>query len=282
MVDEPDWHARVLSAAFTRAGATVTVLRLAACRFAADAPGGLELPGFGPGLPDAVFVRAVAAGSFEEITRRLGILHALRVLGVTVWNDARAVERCVDKSTTSFLLAHAGLPTPPTWAVEGIDAARAIVAAEGEMVLKPLFGSQGRGLRRLHAPEDVPPPEEVGGVYYLQRFVAGPSGFRDHRLLVCGSAVLGAMTRHGTQWVTNLHQGARPEALVPDPVLHDLAVRAVECVGAAYGGVDILRDRNGAPMVLEVNSMPGWRGLQSVTDTDIAEALVTALLASLP
>ena len=72
-----------------------------------------------------MFVRAIAGGSFEEVTRRLGVLHALRELGVPVWNDARAIERCVDKSMTSFLLARAGLPTPPTWAVEGADAARA-------------------------------------------------------------------------------------------------------------------------------------------------------------
>ena len=75
-------------------------------------------------------MRAVAAGSFEEVTRRLGVLHALRELGVPVWNDARAIERCVDKSTTSFLLAHAGVPTPPTWAVEGLARARALVAAQ--------------------------------------------------------------------------------------------------------------------------------------------------------
>src|SRR5205823_3154321 len=92
-----------------------------------------------------------------------------------VWNDARAIERCVDKSATSFLMARAGLPTPPTWTVEGLDAARAVVAREaetGKLVLKPLFGAQGRGLRLISGAADLPAPEAVAGIYYLQRYIA--------------------------------------------------------------------------------------------------------------
>ncbi len=165
--DAFDWHARALSQAFATLGAEVVRLRLPACGFATARREGLDLPGFADALPDAVLVRAIAAGSFEAVTRRLGVLHALRELGIAVWNDARAIERCVDKSMTSFLLARAGVPTPPTWAVEGISQARAIVAAEAGahgLVLKPLFGSQGHGLRRVARAADLPEPEAVGGV----------------------------------------------------------------------------------------------------------------------
>src|SRR5450759_2744190 len=107
---------------------------------------GLSLPGFGPGVPDAVFVRTLSGGSFEAVTLRLGILHALSEIGIPVWNKARAIERCVDKSMTSFLLARAGLPTPETWTTESREQAAEIVRGEGApLVLKPLFGSQGRG-----------------------------------------------------------------------------------------------------------------------------------------
>ena len=88
----------------------------------------------------------MSGGTFQAVTLRLGILHALRENGVLVWNDARAIERCVDKSTTSFLLARAGIPTPDTWAVESRESARAIVrreAAHGPL-LKPLFGLGAR------------------------------------------------------------------------------------------------------------------------------------------
>ncbi len=104
-------------------------------------------------------MRSIAAGSFEAVTRRLGVLHALGRLAVPVWNSAQAIERCVDKSMTTFLLKHAGLPTPPTFAVEGLAAAEQIAARElplAPLVLKPLFGAQGRGIRLIRALADLP------------------------------------------------------------------------------------------------------------------------------
>ena len=92
--------------------------------FDTAAPGGLSIPQFGMRLPDAVCVRTMDGGSFEPVTRRLGILHAFGRLGVLVSNDARAIENCVDKSMTSFLLARAGLPSPRSWAVESRSAGR--------------------------------------------------------------------------------------------------------------------------------------------------------------
>ena len=148
-----------MEAAFTAAGARVERIDLADCGFDTCSPSGLSLPVLGSRLPDAVHVRTLSAGSFEAITKRLGILHALTKLGVVVWNDARAIERCVDKSMTSFLLARAGVPTPPTWTMESLGAARALVEREapsGPLVLKPLFGAQGKGLRLIRRPEDLP------------------------------------------------------------------------------------------------------------------------------
>lgn len=285
MVDRPDWHGRALASAFARSGAEAVPVRLSACHFDTALPHGLAIPGFADGLPEAVLVRAIGGGGFEEITRRLGILHALRELGVPVWNDARAIERCVDKSTASFLMARAGLPTPPTWTVEGIDAARAVVAREAKgamLVLKPLFGAQGRGLRLISGAADLPELEAVAGVYYLQRYVpAGPEGFQDHRLFVGAGEVIAAMTRRSAGWITNIGRGGRPAPLVPDGELAGLAVRAASCVGADYAGVDLVRDPDGRILVLEVNSMPAWQGLQQVTETPIADRLAAAMLSGL-
>ncbi len=282
IADTPDWHARAMLRAFADARTDALFVRLADCVFATDAANGVLIPGFGAALPDFVFVREIAGGSFEAVTRRLGILHALRELGVRVCNDARAIERCVDKSTTSFLLASAGLPTPSSWAVEGVEAARTLVAREtqsGPLVLKPLFGSQGRGLRLISGVEDLPAPTTVAQVYYLQHYVPpGADGFRDHRLFVCGDEVIGAMTRRSERWITNIKRGARAEALRPDAELVSLARRAAAAVGAECAGVDLIRDGSGCAHVLEVNSMPGWRGLQRVTDGSIAERIVAALL----
>lgn len=285
VVDRNDWHARELSKALKASGAAPVPMRLEACAFATNSPSGLDLDGFGDQLPDALFVRAVAGGSFESVTLRLGILHALRELGVMVWNDARAIERCVDKSMTSFLLAQAGIPTPDTWAVQSLEAARAIVAREtpcGPLVLKPLFGSQGRGLRLIRTPEELPEPGTIAGVYYLQRFIGVErDGFHDFRLLVSHGRVVAAMMRHSTEWITNIKRGGRPVTVAANDDTKALAVAAAAAVGADFAGVDILYDRNERPSVLEINSMPAWSGLQKVTTARIARILATDLVAAL-
>jgi len=286
VIDRFDWHARELSKALAARGARCVPMRLSACGFATGSASGLSLDGFGDRLPDAVVVRTMSGGSFEAVTLRLGILHALRELGVVVWNDARAIERCVDKSTTSFLLARAGIPTPPTWAVESRAAARGIVrreARDGPLVLKPLFGSQGRGLKLIRAPDDLPALGEVAGVYYLQRFVAGERDgvFSDFRVFVCQGRVVAAMARHGISWITNVKRGGRPMAAVIDREIADLAVRATAAVGADFAGVDLICGADGRPAVLEVNSMPAWAGLQKVTPARIAAVVAADLMAAL-
>jgi len=274
-----------MEAAYQAAGAEPVRIDLARCDFETTRRSGLALPGFADALPDAVHVRTMGAGGFEAVTKRLGVLHALAALGVRTWNVPRAIERCVDKSTTSFLLARAGLPTPPTWTVETQEDARALIdreAAVGPLVLKPLFGSQGKGLRLIRAAREAPAPGEVGGVYYLQRFVATAEGtFQDFRMFVLRGAVIGAMMRRGAGWITNVKQGGEPVAIQPDARLDALARAAAAAVGAEIAGVDILIGRDG-PTVLEVNSMPAWSGLQKVTPHDIAARIAAALLADLP
>src|SRR6476646_7071056 len=117
--DNRGGHSKGLAAGLRRRGARVATVPLTSIAFDTQRPRGLAIPGFEHELPDAVLVRSIAAGSFEAITRRLGVLHALGRLSVPVWNSAQAIERCVDKSMTTFLLKNAGLPTPPTFAVEG-------------------------------------------------------------------------------------------------------------------------------------------------------------------
>ncbi|WP_408173660.1 ATP-grasp domain-containing protein [Paraburkholderia strydomiana] len=293
MTDETGWHTGRLKKAFRARGAEARCIDLADCRIDTTwEPHGLVLPGFGHGLPDAVFVRGIAGGTFEQVTLRLGILHALRESGVPVYNDARAIERSVDKSMTSFLLHRHGVPTPATWAGESAAFAQRVLmreaAAGRQVVLKPLFGSQGHGLKRLglrstppRALAPLPSLKPYSQVAYLQRFIDGGRPGFDWRALVIGGRAVAAMRRIGGKgWIHNFAQGATCEAAELDPALAQTAVRATEALGLDYAGVDLIPDPHDAaqPLVLEVNGVAAWRGLQSVTSIDIAAALADDLL----
>ena len=113
------------------------------------------------------------------------------------------------------------IPTPPTWTVQSEARGapdRAARSGRGPLVLKPLFGAQGFGLKLIRREDDLPPFEAVEGVYYLQRFVAVErNGFRDIRLFVSHGEVIAAMTRHAAHWITNVKLGARPNGSSPTP-----------------------------------------------------------------
>jgi len=290
MTDAIGWHTRQLQAALRERGALGRCVDLADCRIDTTAAWhGLVIPGFGNDLPDAVLVRGIAGGSFEQVTKRLGVLHALREFGVPVYNDARAIERSVDKSMTSVLLHAAGVPTPPTWAIESPAQAQRVVmresAAGHALVLKPLFGSQGKGVQRVGAVDGVhralpPLDEHYGSLAYLQRFITPLSepGF-DWRVLVVGGRALTAMRRVSTHWVHNLAQGARCEPTPLAPALARLAEDAAHALDMDYAGVDILPAADAhALQVIEVNGIAAWQGLQRVSDFNIARAMVDDLL----
>lgn len=288
--DEVGWHTRQLQAALRERGAVGRCVDLEDCRIDTSAAWhGLVIPGFGSELPDAVLVRGIAGGSFEQVTKRLGVLHALRGLGVPVYNDARAIERSVDKSMTSLLLHAAGVPTPPTWAMESAAQAQRLVmresAAGRALVLKPLFGSQGKGLQRVGCVDGVHVPlpsldGEYGSLAYLQRFIAPISspGF-DWRVLVIGGRAVTAMKRVSEHWVHNVKQGARCEPALMTPALREIAEAAARTLEMDYAGIDILPEGDEATLrVLEVNGVAAWQGLQRVTPFNIARAIVDDLL----
>ena len=280
VTDGPGWHGCRLVRAFRARGFEAVYVRLRDCRFDLSCSWhGIVMPGFGQRLPDGVFVKSVPGGTLEQVVLRLDILHALREVGVPVYNDARAIERTVDKAMTSFLLRRAGVPTPPTWVVETRDKARAVLlketAAGHRVVIKPLFGSQGSGLRLLSAGMDVPDLAQYQGVAYLQRYIdSGEGRGHDYRVFVIGGSAAAAMRRWGVCWISNAARGARCEAVEPTPALAQLACDAARAVGADYAGVDIVVDRQGDAYVIEVNGMPAWRSLQSVTRINLARCLV--------
>ncbi len=233
---------------------------------------------------DVLFVRTIPGGSLEQIIFRVDALHRLEHAGVRVVNSPTAIERTVDKYYTSALLEDAGLPTPRTIVSERFEQAMAAFETlGGDVVVKPLFGSEGRGMVRVTDPDvayRVFRALELGrSVYYLQEFV--PHGQEDIRLFVIGQRVVAAMRRRGETWKTNVAQGATATPLIPDDDLTTLALRAARAVGADYAGVDVLpveERAGGGYTVIEVNGIPGWRGLRQATGVDAAERLADYVL----
>ncbi len=277
--DDPGWHGRQLRLAFADRGCDSEYVSLADCRLVIEA-GKLPIviPGFEKQLPDAVFVRGVPGGSLEEVVLYLDILHALKIMQIPVYNDGHAIERSVDKGMTSFLLHQAGLPTPLTWVLRNHSEALAIAEAELKngnlLITKPLFGSQGEGIRRIEKMTDLFWLTGSHGVYYLQRFIhCAGNGFSDSRVFVINGRAVAAMQRRGKSWLNNVARGARCESIELASEMADLAVKAAAALKMDYAGVDIIQDRDGQYVVIEVNSIPAWKGLQSVCDVNVAELL---------
>jgi ribosomal protein S6--L-glutamate ligase len=269
------WHVRDLQRAAAQLGheaVAVDFRRVAA----GVAIGGFDLAGCG-----AVLVRTMPPGSLEQVVFRMDLLHRLQARGVCVHNPPRAVEICVDKYLTTALLDAAGLPTPPTIVCQHADAAlEAFAALGGDVVVKPLFGSEGRGMVRISDPElawrTFRTLERTGGVLYLQQYIRH-SGW-DLRVFVLGGRVLAAMKRTARgDWRTNVAQGGGAEGVVVGDEEARLALRATEAVGATMAGVDLLPGPNGGWYVLEVNAVPGWRSLAPASGVDVAAAIIDHL-----
>ncbi|HDN78957.1 MAG TPA: RimK family alpha-L-glutamate ligase [Chloroflexi bacterium] len=226
---------------------------------------------------DAIIVRSIPSGSLEQIIFRVDALHRLEDLGVRVVNSARTIERTVDKYYTSALLEDAGIPTPRTVVTERFDEAMEAFRELGsDVVVKPLFGSEGRGMVRVcdeDAAYRVFRALELGRyVFYLQEFI--PHANWDIRAFVIGGEVVAAMVRHADSWKTNVARGARAEPLELSEELRELSLKASAILEADYAGVDILRAEDGGYYVIEVNGIPGWKGIQSTTSVDIAGKIV--------
>lgn len=232
---------------------------------------------------DAMLVRTMPAASLEQVIFRMDLLGRLQSAGTAVINPPRAIEIAIDKYLALARLQAAGLPVPRTIVCQTPDDALAAFDTLGrDVVVKPIFGSEGKGLIRI---DDLGLAERVfgllagqGAVLYLQEFLRHPGW--DIRVLVIGKRLL-AIRRHATaDWRTNLARGGTALPVELDATMRRLAVAACRAVGATLAGVDLLSTADGRTYVIEVNAVPGWKGLAAALRVDVA-ALVIDYLESL-
>jgi RimK family alpha-L-glutamate ligase len=232
---------------------------------------------------DALIIRPIGRGSLEELVFRMDMLYKLERQGFYMVNPPTAIEHCVDKYDILAILEDEGVPVPRTLATESVnEALKAFSELGGDVVVKPIFGSRGQGATRVN---DVDIADTVfkaitfhHGVIYMQEFVE--HGNSDVRAFVLGDQVIASMRRVAQGWKTNYSQGAKPAPTDISDEFKELAVKAAQAVGCKIAGVDILEGPQG-PCIVDVNSQPGWKGLQVVAKVNIAEEIVSFVLQEL-
>ena len=227
---------------------------------------------------NAVLVRNMPSGTLEQVISRMDMLARISATGKIVLNHPKSLEAAIDKYLTMTRLLDAGIPVPPTAIVQShADLQRITEEYDGKVVLKPIFGSNGQGLVQFrNTTTQLPSFFLKTGVCVVQRHIANEGW--DIRILIIGSEAY-AMKRIATdgEWRTNISQGGRAESFTPPVEWVQLARSAAQALGVTIAGVDLIQGNDGSIWVLEVNAVPGWRALQTVTEKNISAAVLNSI-----
>ena len=202
------------------------------------------------------------------------------MMGIPVVNDASAIMRSRDKLRCLQLLARKGIDIPKTVvARHPRSVPKAIEVVDGTpVILKLLQGTQGVGVMIAESRQAVESVLDtlwgLGQNILIQQFVAESKG-RDIRALVMGDKVVCAMERRARmgEFRSNIHRGGYGEIVKLDARYTRAAVEATRVVGLQIAGVDMLVGKDG-PKVMEINSSPGFEGLEKATGRDVARMFV--------
>ncbi len=231
---------------------------------------------------DAVIVRDLGAGAFEEVSFKFDLLRILEKK-MPVINTPESIQNAANKYYSLHLLKKAGLPVPETVVTSDIDVAMDTLDGWVEAVTKPIFGYKGIGIRRFQSGSDPYDSNRESieellserGVLYLQEFIPIE---RDIRAFVVGDRVAGAIYRYAQNgWITNLSQGGTPERCLLDPEQEAASIMASEVVGTDFAGVDIVETDEGF-LILEVNGTPSGKGIYEACRMDITRDIVDHLI----
>lgn len=280
-----EWHVQLLQEALNRRRVENYVFPADRFLSRIEAKPRVSVKGYSLENFDALIIRKMPGGTAEQVFYRMDVLHRLEKMGVRIVNPPKGIEKAVDKYYTCAVLEEAGIKTPRTIVTERFD--EAIAGFEelgGDIVVKPLFGSLGTGIVRINdidvAQRVFRALEMTNSVYYLQEFI--PHGSQDIRVFVIDGKVIASMLRLGTGWKTNISKGATAKPFEVNEELAKMSIQATESLGLFYSGVDILKsERDGSHYVVELNSTPGWQGLQTVTDFNIAKMLIDKIISQI-
>ncbi len=227
-------------------------------------------------LPDFIFPRMGATTSYFA----LAVIRHLERLGVYSVNSSEAIEKVKDKLFQMQILAEK-FPVPKTIMVKFPVNADIVAKKLGfPVIIKTLSGSQGSGVILSH---DAQSFEDLGNLIQitnpnaeiiLQEFISSSKG-RDLRVFVIGNRVVGCMERYSTDdsFKANFSRGGGVRAFEVTPEIEQLALSVTTELGLEISGVDLLFGEYGY-MICEVNSSPGFKGMEQATGKDVAQELI--------
>ena len=224
---------------------------------------------------DNIIVRFIPGGTLEEIVFYLNILKILESMNVRVVNNASSIESTVDKLYTSYLLNDNNINCPKTYVMRGQEAASKFISNyhyESKLIYKPLFGSQGDNIRLIEGSSDLDKLDNQTNIYYFQEYLENRPNY-DYRVLVINNKnniKYFYMTRYGDTFVNNFSKGAKCVRENLNEKVIELAIKSSKLLNIDFCGVDII-EHNQKYYVIEVNSIPAWKGLQKVESANISE-----------
>ena len=237
----------------------------------------------------SMFYRGEEVGPIDVVIPRIGasitsyglaVVNQFDMMGVPVLAAAVPIARSRDKLRALQLLSRFGLDIPRTAMCRYRDEVAQVVEHVGGLpcIVKLLQGTQGVGVMIASTMDEVQGMLDtfwdLGQEILLQEFVAESKG-RDLRALVIGDRVVAAMRRQARtgEFRSNIHRGGKARSVVLPREYAEAAVKAARVIGLEVAGVDMLESRNG-PKIMEVNSSPGFEGLERATRKDIARLYV--------
>lgn len=238
----------------------------------------------GKALPrfDAIIPRIGARISFYG----MAVVRQFEMMGVFCLNTSNAIGASRDKLRAHQVLAQHKLGMPKTAFAKSSQDTKGIIELAGgsPLIVKLLESTQGKGVvlaeTRKAAESLVDAFRGLDAHFLVQEFVAEASG-TDVRCLVVDGKVVGAMKRTAQpgEFRSNLHQGGTAQAIKISKEERRAAVKAARVLKLRVAGVDLLRSDTG-PKILEVNSSPGLKGIETATGKDIANEIIKCIEAN--
>jgi ribosomal protein S6--L-glutamate ligase len=210
----------------------------------------------------------------------LAVVRQFEAMGVRIVNGSRGIAESRDKLRCLQVLAEKGYEVPMTVLMRGSRHSKvALRQVQGTpAIIKLIQGTQGVGVMLVESPTSCESVLDtmwgLGQDVILQQYISESAG-RDIRAFVIGDRVVASMRRQAREgeFRSNLHRGGEGMFIELKDSYKRLAVQAAKAVGLTVAGVDMLESLTG-PKILEVNSSPGFEGIEAATKLNVARMII--------